>query len=217
VLQAAVVETQTLSRADADAILLQRKSPIDYAYVDLPSGVHVVWPGIANLRRDYDVRTASFYQASVNERERRWGSPYVDSSTDRFGDDLVLPCTRGVWSIAGQFLGVAGVEMTVTKMVDTGMAMATRTTLRTSLVDRDAQKVMDSTDARKRLPASGRDEAIELAPFDLPAVGAAIIAEREGIVETERDGQPIVAAIVKLDVIGWYYVVEVDAASLGKR
>jgi hypothetical protein len=216
VLQAAIGDTTATTPQEATGILLSRRSPIDYAYVDLPTGVHVVWPGIAELRSDYDVRRASFYQISANRRGTHWGAPYVDSTNDRNGDDLVLPCTKGIWSPEGTFLGVAGVEMTVTKMVGTSMAMHERTTLRASLVDEQGRKVIDSRDANQRFHANGHDEAIEFTPFDLPAVTQAIRAEREGGVrETVRDGRPIVVAFVRLGVIGWYYVVEVDAVSLG--
>ena len=190
-------------------------SPIDYAYVLLPEGVIVMWPGMASLRRGFDVRTASYYQMSDRRRGRRWGTPYVDSTTDPNGDDLVLPCTKGVWSPAGDFLGVVGVDITVTKMVGTSMTLPARATLRTSLVDARGRKVIDSGDANKRFVASGKDEAVEFSEFDLPEIAAAIRAGQEGIRETSRAGRPIVVAFVQLDAIGWYYVVEVDAASLG--
>ena len=215
VLQTIVPETNGLDRAAANALLLSRKSPIDYAYVDLPTGVHVVWPGMANLRRDYDVRTASFYQQSIDKRRTRWGNPYIDSTTDRNGDDLVLPCTKGVWSTDGRFLGVAGVEITVTKLVTSSMVLAARSTLRTSLVDELGRTVVDSNDANRRFFSDGRDRALELEDYDIPEVAWAIRDHQEGEREVERDGRAIVVAFVRLDAVGWYYVVEVEAASLG--
>jgi hypothetical protein len=217
VLEAAIGDTTNTSPTDANAILFARRSPIDYAYVDLPEGIHFMWPGMASLRSTYDVRTSSFYKDSENKRGTHWGAPYVDSTTDREGDDLVLPCTKGVWSVRGEFLGVAGVEMTVTKMVERSMAMPARTTLRTSLVDDKGRKVIDSGDANKRFPAGDRDVAIEFVPFDLPDIAAAIGAHEEGVRETTRAGKPIVVAFTRLDTIGWYYVVEVDATSLGGK
>ncbi len=210
-------DRRELSPGEVTKLLRHRAGPIDYAYFDLPEGVHVIWPGIAALRRDYDVRTASFYQESAKQRGRHWGAPYVDATTDLEGDDLVLPCTKGVWSADGTLLGVAGVEMTVTKMLDTSMRMTKRTTQRVSLVDGEGRKVIDSTVANQKFPSNGRDEAIEFSPFDLPSVAEAIGAGREGILETTRDGKPIVVAYVRLDAIRWYYVVEVDAASLGAK
>ena len=217
VVAAAIGEDKTLPPAEAKALLLARKSPIDYAYIDLPEGIHMVWPGVDALPPSYDVRTASFYQMSANKRGKRWGAPYVDSTTDSAGDDLVLPCTQGLWSPAGEFLGVAGVEITVTKMVETSMVLHERSTLRTTLVDAQGRAVVDSRDANKRFKASGKDEAIEFAAFDLPEIAAAIRAGEEGLREASRVGRPVVVAFVRLDALGWYYVVEVDATTLGAK
>jgi serine/threonine protein kinase len=217
VLEAAVGDITTVSAAAATKLLRTRKSPIDYAYVDLPSGVHYVWPGNANLRPGYDARTASFYTMSKNQHGVRWGAPYVDSSTDSRGDDLVLPCTRGIWSAAGEFLGVAGVEITVTKLVETRMKLAGRTIIRASLVDGKGHKVVDDRDANTLFHANGRDEAVAFTMYDLPDIVAAINTGDESVRTTTRDGHPIMVAFVRLESIGWYYVVEVDADRLGLR
>jgi serine/threonine protein kinase len=217
IVRAAVGERAEVSPAEARRILLERESPIDYAYIDLPSGVHIMWPGMAALPPGYDVRTAGFYQISDHQRGKRWGAPYIDSTTDEKGDDLVLPCTEGLWSPSGEFLGVAGVEITVTKMVETSMVLPSRTTLRTSLLDEQGRKIIDSNDAGKRLASSGKDEALEFQDFDLPAVSAAIRNGEEGLRELTRNGRRILVAFVRLDALGWYYVVETDAATLGKR
>jgi serine/threonine-protein kinase len=215
VVAAAIGDAKPLADADAHALMLSRKSPIDYAYIDLPEGVHYVWPGIDALPPGYDVRTASFYQMSDHMHGHRWGAPYVDSTTDSAGDDLVLPCTRGLWSPSGVFLGVAGVEITVTKMVETTMVLRARTTLRTSLVDERGRAVVDSRDANKRFVASGKDEAIDFAPFDIPEIAAAIQRGDEGLRELTRDGRSIVVSFVRLSSIGWYYVAELDGSTLG--
>lgn len=217
IVAAAVGDGKDVSPAEARRILLDRESPIDYAYVDLPEGIHLMWPGMAALPPGYDVRTAGFYQISDHQRGKRWGAPYIDSTTDEKGDDLVLPCTEGLWSPSGEFLGVAGVEITVTKMVETSMVLGGRTTLRTSLLDAQGRKIIDSNDAGKRLVGSGKDEALEFTDFDLPAVSAAIRNGEEGLREVTRDGRRILVAFVRLDAIGWYYVVETDADTLGKR
>ena len=51
--------------------------------------------------------------------------------------------------------------------------------------------------------------------LDVPEVVTAIAAGEEGLRETTRDGQAIAVAFVRLDAIGWYYVVEVEASMLG--
>ncbi len=212
---AAAVGDQAQPKVDeVRDILLQRKGPIDYAYVDLPAGVHYVWPGIEALPPSYDVRTAGFYRMSENRHGKRWGSPYVDSTTDDKGDDLVLPCTQGLWSPSGVFIGVAGVEITVTKLVETSLRLPGRATLRTTLVDGAGKKVIDSNDAGRRFQASGKDESMALFDFDLPEIVAAVKKGEVGIHDAQKDGRSVAVGVVKLDVLGWYYVVEVEGATL---
>ncbi len=212
--RAAGGEPSTMSPDELRDFLLQRRGPIDYAYVNLPQGVYYGFPGVDALPPDYDVRTAGFYTMSANKHGRRWGAPYVDSTTDELGDDLVLPCTEGLWSPGGEFIGVAGVEITVTKIVETGLSLPGRTTVRTSLLNAEGKKVIDSFDAGKRFKASGKDEGITLYDFDIPEVVTAVRAGTQGLREVRRDGKDLLVAFVRLDVLGWFYVVEVEAKSV---
>ena len=203
-----------LPPAEVSQLLLSRAGTIDYAYVNLADGVIYLFPGMDSLPEGYDVRTAGFYTMSVGKRGARWGKPYVDSTTDELGDDLVLPCSAGLWSSRGEFLGVAGVEITVTKLVERGLSLPGRSVERASLVDADGRKVVDSFDANKRFKASGKDESIELAEFDIPEVAEAIRSGAVGLRELSRDGKPLVVTFTRLQVLGWYLVVEVDARSV---
>ncbi|NUO52783.1 MAG: protein kinase, partial [Polyangiaceae bacterium] len=193
------------------AALLERRGPIDYAYVALPEGVHFMLPGMDALPPGYDVRTAGFYTISASRHGKRWGSPYVDSTTDEKGDDLVLPCTEGLWSPSGEFIGVAGVEITVTKMVETSMVLPGYQPIRTTLVNGEGKKVIDSGDAGKRFEADGKDEGLALYEFDIPEVAAAIREGSSGIRELRHKDRDKIVIFVRLDSIGWYYVVELDA------
>ncbi len=193
---------------EARRILRERSGPIDYAYVDLAEGVHFVYPGMNALIRNYDVRRSSFYLAAKDLHGKRWGMPYVDATTAAVGDDLVLPCVSGVWSRSGAFLGVAGVELTVTKLVETALELPNRTSLRASLVDRAGRKIIESGEARKTFRSNGRDESVVLEDFDVPEVASAIRAGKDGLVEVRRAGKDEIAVFVHLDVLDWWYVVE---------
>ena len=199
------------------ALILQRKGPIDYAYVALPEGVLFMLPGMATMPADYDVRTSGFYTMSLNKHGRRWGAPYVDSTSDDKGDDLVLPCTQGLWSRSGQFLGVAGVEITVTKLVTTELAFPGHATVRASLVNREGKKVVDTLDANRLFKADGKDDSLTLYDFDIPEVVTAIRAGQQGIREVARGGRDVIAIFTRLDVLGWFYVVEIDAANVSAK
>ncbi|CAN5817155.1 hypothetical protein BH09MYX1_BH09MYX1_43100 [soil metagenome] len=201
-----------LSAAEEMDVLLQRRGPIDYAYVDLAEGVHFVYPGMNALVPYYDVRSSGFYLLSDHRHGKRWGAPYIDATTDPRGDDLVLPCTEGLWSKSGAFLGVAGVEMTVTKLVETELVLPNRATIRTSLLDRDGHEIIDSGDAGKLFHGSGKDEALVLSDFDIPEIAAAVREGREGMRDVRKSGRDEVVVFVRLEVLDWYYVVEIDPA-----
>ncbi len=209
---AATDDRSVLPDAEKREILLQRKGTIDYAYIVLPEGVLYMLPGMAALPPGYDVRTAGFYTISANQRGKRWGAPYIDSTTDDKGDDLVLPCTQGLWSPAGEFIGVAGVEITITKMIETSLVLPGHSTLRASIVNGDGKKILDTNDARKRFPGDGKDEALALFDFDIPEVVTAVRQGSSGIREVRRGERDVIAMFDRLDSLGWYYVVEVDAS-----
>ncbi len=214
-LVAAGADPSAVSEAEARAILAERRGPIDYAYVSLAEGVQYMLPGMAALPPGYDVRTAGFFTTTKGTHGRRWGSPYIDATTDVKGDDIVLPCTQGLWSRSGEFLGIAGVEITVSKLVKTSLSLPGYKTIRTSLVNGDGQKVVDSTDAGVRVQSNGKDDALPMIDFDIREVVTAIKAKGEGLIELEARHQIVVYA--RLDALGWYYVVELDASVLDKR
>ncbi len=202
----------TVSSVDERDIVLQRRGPIDYAYVDLAEGAHFVYPGMDALVPQYDARTSGFYLMSDHLHGKHWGAPYVDATTDKRGDDLVLPCTEGIWSRDGSFLGVAGVELTVTKLVQTALLLR-RVTIRTSLVDGTGHEVIDSGEAEKRFHANGKDESLILSEFDIPEVVSAVREGKEGLIDVRRGGVDEVVVFVRLDALDWYYVVEFDSAA----
>jgi serine/threonine-protein kinase len=217
-----LVRAKTNDRVEVSAdealkILRERSGPIDYAYVDLAEGVHIVYPGMNALIPNYDVRQSSFYLAAKGRHGKVWSVPYVDATTAALGDDLVLPCVAGVWSRSGAFLGVAGVELTVTKLVETSLVLPHRTTLRASLVDRKGRTVIDSREARQTFRSNGRDESVVLEDFDVPEVASAIRAGKDGLLEVRRAGVDEIAVFVHLDVLDWWYVVELAPSVVEDR
>jgi len=120
----------------------------------------------------------------------------------------------GLWSRAGEFLGVAGVEIAVTKLIRTVLSLPGLQTERVSLVDGGGNKVVDSNDAGKRFRTNGRDDSLELEPFELPQVVEAMRKSSSGLLELDRGGKRLVVAFVRLDVLGWSYVVEAEEASV---
>jgi hypothetical protein len=102
-------------------------------------------------------------------------------------------------------------------IVETCLSLPDRQTLRTSLVNGEGKKVIDSTDAGKRFVASGKDESLALYDFGIKEVVSAVRAGSEGLKQIRHNGRDELVVFVRLDVLGWYYVVEVDEASVEGR
>ena len=98
---------------------------------------------------------------------------------------------------------IAGVEITVTKLVRSGLALPGRKTLRTSLLDKDGKKVIDGSDADRLFKTNGKDEGIALSDFDIPEIAAAVRRGEQGIREIARGNEPRLVGFVRLDVLGW--------------
>ena len=56
--------------------------------------------------------------------------------------------------------------------------------------------------------------ALALFDYDLPEIVAVVKEGRAGIHDAKKDGRALAVGVVKLDVLGWWYVVEVEASSL---
>lgn len=56
-----------------------------------------------------------------------------------------------------------------------------------------------------------------LSTFDIPEVAAAVRSGTQGLHEMTHDGKKRIVVFVRLDVLGWFYVVELDAVSLQER
>lgn len=203
---------QPLSPEREREMLANEGVALDFAYVVLPEGVLHMFPGMGECPPDYDVRGAGFYTLSAHKYGRFWGSPYVDATEDSEGDELILPCTTSLYSDSGEFLGVAGVEMTFNRIIVQLLSLKTiPAVLETTLVDDAGRKIVDSRDLGKRFHAAKTDVGVELSLFEIPEVVSAIKQKRTGTIECSRGGKRELVAFYRLEMKGWYYVVEVDA------
>ncbi len=204
---------EPLPPAQERTLLSEKGVGLDFAYVVLPEGVLFLYPGAGSFPPGYDVLGTAYYKLSVGKHGKFWGNPYVDASDDGAGDELVLPCTTSLWSDDGAFLGVAGVELTFDRIIDQLLAIPEIPgRLETTLVDERGRVIVDSGDKGKRFRTAGDDAGVELEPYPIPEVVTAVKERRSGILEGGREGRALLIALYRLEVKGWYYIVEVDAA-----
>ena len=93
----------------ARSLILQQGVPMVWAFLGLKQGLLFNYPGNTGYNPQYDARKRPWYTHSLKQEGPNWKSPYIDAS----GNGWVLPCTLPLHDSKGQFLGVAGVEMTL--------------------------------------------------------------------------------------------------------
>ncbi len=210
--------TVELGEKQERRMLMEGECALDYEYLVLPEGVLYLYPGMGCTPDHYDPRIRPYYTLAAGKKGKRWGNPYVDSSTDATGDDLVLPCATSMYDDQGAFLGVAVVEIIFNKIIRSLLALPDLAAVReTSLLDSDGNLLVDSRELDQRFQNTDLSKGLPLAPFSIPEVVEGVRARRSGHVEVDRDGRRLLIAFFRLEVVGWYYVVEADAAKVDSR
>ncbi|MBF2052216.1 MAG: protein kinase [Candidatus Sericytochromatia bacterium] len=100
-------------RAEAAAHLRTQGGDLTWAYIGLRNGLHLNYPGKGSYAADYDPRQRPWYQTARQQNGIFWGQPYADAS----GQGLLLPCLGNLKDSAQQHLGVAGLEISLTRFL----------------------------------------------------------------------------------------------------
>jgi len=171
--------------------------PLRSVYVGLKTGVMMSYPGRSGYHEDFDPRQRPWYQQAQKQQGPHWLKPYAALS----GQDWLLPCTQALYGDQYQFLGVAGVELSL-------QDLAERLTPRHPYI-REAVLLNDQFEVvlrRDRTPlASG---SIRYQPERL-ADEAAVSAMRQqeaGYVESPDT----LTVFYRLNALGWTYMAIAD-------
>ncbi len=89
----------------------QGQVPIVWAYVALADGTLAGYPGAGGYGHTYDPRRTDWYRLGWARRQPWWGA-----SADESGMGLLMSSTMGIFSAAGQPLGVAAIDVAVDRV-----------------------------------------------------------------------------------------------------
>jgi len=107
-------DLMTRSPKEQRSVLVGRPSPIVWAFVSTEQGLHTKLPGKGGYGPQYDGRKRDWYKAGKAHASPQWGATYTDSD----GSQLLLPCSLSVRDDEGKLLGVAGIDLSVDRIVD---------------------------------------------------------------------------------------------------
>jgi tRNA A-37 threonylcarbamoyl transferase component Bud32 len=187
-------------------LLLERGTPIAWAYVALQNGVLAHYPGHDQFPSPYDATRRPWYKLAEGARGPRWGSPHVDHG----GLGLMLPCSMGLVDERGQQLGVAGIELSFDFIIEQLLeAPELAAVAETYVLDTTGRIVIQSSDKKR----AGTDSAlgkrlVRMKSFPYESVAAAAMAEPSGAMTVDIDGEGRQLFVwYRMKSTGWTYLI----------
>jgi hypothetical protein len=189
-----------LPLADARRIIGTKGVPLSWAYIGLREGAVIVYPGHdVDIPEDYDPRQRPWYRMAAGKNGKFWGNPHLDN----FGQGLLLSCTMSLYDETGQFLGVAGVDLTFDYIIDDLLTIPDLPLVESFLLDQQGRIVIRSSDRSQTAFLSSPRPL-----YPDPEIVAELQAGRFDYREIERDGRDIWIVYDDLETVGWGYVAE---------
>lgn len=196
----------------AHDIIMNGKLPLVWSYIGLEEGIIADYPGKTGYPEAYDPRQRPWYRSSMNHKGISWLKPYIDVG----GRGVMLPCTTPLFKNDGEFIGVAGVELTLDYIKKRLMPMYGIDGIEeTYLVNDKAEIVVTSTE-RTQAYAIGTliNSTEDLDIFPNEYVVNKILKGQSGHYFYIDRGREKLIAYYKLNSTGWYYVAKADAEEL---
>ena len=193
--------------------LLEQGSPIAWAYVALENGVLAHYPGHNHFPSPYDATKRPWYKLVSGQRGPQWGSPHVDFG----GLGLMLPCSMGLYDDDGRQLGVAGIELPFSYLIDHLLEAPQLSGLaQTYVIDHSGRIVVSTADKQRSKTDSGLGKRmVRLKRFPIDEVVQARASRPTGqmVVKTKK-GRELFVWYELDSVRGWTYVIRGDEAKL---
>jgi len=191
---------------DYATTLLNSGAPLVWAYVALESGLHMAYPGRGGYAPDYDPRLRPWYAPALQAPEPQWGTPYLDAG----GQGMLLACSHAIRDQDGRVLGVAGLDVPLTVLMQNLLAASAAASEQqldvknVSLVNLAGEVILERSSLLdpERTP-------FPLITYPFPEVIQALKTQSSGYLQL---GQRLIA-YQRLNVLDGYYIVETDRVS----
>ena len=198
--------------------LLNSGAPLIDAYLGFQDGLFVLYPCSKILPENFDHRQRPWYKERMasfrTAAAAKWGSPY--RSVD---GDMMLPCTLPMLDIHGNFHGVAAIDVSIMKLVQSlrGMGGKGRYLREKTIVDADGFVVVDKdeTFTRETTPGSGNIEknSNRIRYKDI-RLFERIKSRRNGIIFRTENGRYMAYIFSGMYSVDWYYIEKINLGRL---
>ncbi len=196
----------------AHEIIMNEGLPLVWSYIGLEEGIIADYPGKTGYPDAYDPRQRPWYRSTVNKKGINWLQPYIDVG----GRGVLLPATSPLYNNHGEFIGVAGVELTLEYIRKELMPLYGIKGLEiTYLLNDKAEIIVTSSDKTQVYSLGTLINSMEdLEVFQNEYVVKKVKKGHSGHYFYIERGREKVIAFYKLSSTGWYYVAIADAEEL---
>ncbi len=193
-------------------VIMQEGLPLVWSYVGLENGVMAEYPGKTGYPEAFDPRQRPWYRGTLDKTGINWLPPYIDVG----GRGVLLPATSPLFDNDGQFVGVAGLEVTLDYIRKRLMPLYGVVGLEeTYLLNEKAEIIVTSSDKTQSYGLGTLINAIEeLEIFPNEYVVNKVSRGQSGHYFYIERGREKVIAYYRLNSTGWYYVAKADAEEL---
>ncbi|MAS82419.1 MAG: hypothetical protein CMF45_07000 [Legionellales bacterium] len=182
-----------------------------WAYVGLVEGIMAMYPGMSGFPSDFDPRKRPWYVNTLKNEGACWMPPYIDTG----GQGVLLPCTKKLYDKNGKFLGVAAVDIKLDFIRRELMSLSNIHELveNTYLLNDRAEIFVNSSDTSEVYERGTLINKLDkLETYPNQRVVDNIRQGKSGYISYKEQGKEKLLAYHRLNSIGWYYLVEVDAS-----
>jgi len=170
------------------------------------------YPGKTGYPEEYDPRQRPWYRGTIGKSGMNWLNPYIDVG----GRGVLLPCTTSLFDTNGEFIGVAGVELTLDYIRRNLMSIySVQGIEETYLLNDKAEIVVTSSDKADTYGLGTLINAIDkLETYPYQQVVNVIKKGQSGVYLYKDKGREKIVAYYQLDSLGWYFLAEADVEEL---
>jgi len=196
----------------ARKVIMEEGLPLVWSYIGLENGVMAEYPGKTGYPDAFDPRQRPWYRSTLENTGISWLQPYIDVG----GRGVLLPVTSPLYDNDGQFIGVAGVELTLEHIRKRLMPLYAVDGLEeTYLLNDKAEIIVTSSDKTQSYGLGTLINSIEeLEIFPNEYVANKVVRKQSGHYFYIERGREKVIAYHRLNSTGWYYVAKADAEEL---
>ncbi|NUP06466.1 MAG: protein kinase [Polyangiaceae bacterium] len=189
---------RTFSDSQRQKAIAETGVPISRVALTLETGLHIEFPGNANVPADFDARQTDTYKAARTRYGVAWGAAMPGKN------GMVLPASAALRDEEGGLIGVLEFEVDIERSVATSLeaGLEAGSHVESSLlVDKDGKVV-----AQRNAPGIAREPEV----IGITVVRDAIARGDSGYVETTRNGRDVLVTYQPLSTMGWYMVTIAD-------